>query len=723
MKKLRYFVFALFVAMCGLVACAPDQPDENKTGDESPCFTFKIVDVTKTSVTFNITPLSNTPYMVMIIDKLFFDEFASVDEYIADDLAWFEQLAANEDKELSVWLEENLTVGTLIDTEEGLLPDTEYYIYAYHMNTFGEIVSDLEKIEFQTAGYELVEAGFDISVTDITYETAVVGVVPEDTKTPYFVNVLNEEEYAFFGGDEMAYVKQLEALRDYYIGFGKTPEEMIANLCFVGGSSLKFEKLTAGKKYYAYAMTVDEEFMASSRAVVEEFYTDAPEASSLTFQFEVTATDYDHAEGSVTPSNNDPYVCVIKPAESLTWFDTEEAYVRYVIEDLEWWYGDVESALRRGVTDISELDGLQPETEYAIVCFGWNGAATTRIFSHNFSTTKAAGNPDDLVVAFEVKDKDIKHNSLRITAKPSVGAYYFFYLIDEATLDKYVAKEGGKEAAVRAIANEEIDYGAEYFDCSRAEYLSEMGACVGQNTSLFNQLTPSTNYYAYAVAVDIVTGDLAGKSVSLSEPLRTLDNIVSDAKVEFVIDKYYDGSALAELDAAKFNSCKGRAVVPYEVVPNGTAVKWYTMYNSGDYTSWNSEDYIYDELVTYGYNLGAENVSLNRTEGVAVLPYDEDYTFLAIAANEAGNFGKPTLHVVRFSKSGVSPAEEFIASLSASAPLQAAEKSSVDGGRALGAIQRSYDTHRFVNKPSDVLNSKEEKNNVTRKPIGKRHLV
>ena len=368
---------------------------------------------------------------------------------------------------------------------------------------------------------------------------------------------------------------------------------------------------------------------------------------------------------TVTPSNNEEtYICSIQTAESLTWYDSDEEYIQTLLDDLEWWYGGVESALRTGATDLSTFGGLYPETEYVVVCFGYDETPTTELFTFPFTTTEASGNPADLTVEFAIDYEQLSHNTVYVTATPSVGAHYFMSYISTFDLESYIEEYGSQDAALIAFANEEIDYGADYFWCSRAEYLADMGANLGTYTMMFNQLNPATEYIIYAVAVDINSGDIASDRVSVSEAFTTLDKVVSSAAVEFEFGNYYDGSALADLDPERFLNCKGYVVMPYTVVPNIDAMNWYTGFYDGDYTEWGcTDDDIYAELITYGYEWESDLVSLNRESGVAVLQYDAAYTFLGIAEDYDGNFGAGTLEVVTLSKEGVSPAQEFIDSL------------------------------------------------------------
>ena len=673
MKTFKLFASLLSaVAMLFAVGCQPEPADKPDKPDEKPCFTFEILEAGKTTVSFRVTPLAEEmPYVIMITDKATFETFESEEAFIADDLAWFDQVAMSMGITLEDYLATILTTGVKEDSTDGLAPDTEYYLYAYHLTASGEVVSDFEFKEFKTAALEESDTTFEVSVSDISYNKATVNVVPSSTTAIYFVNIMSEERLADFGEGDEAYINHLVALRDYYLGMNATTEQMIANLCFAGEKSLTVDDLKAGTKHYAYAIGVDGDFLPNTKAFVIEFETTSAESSALTFEVDFTNFYYDHVDGIVTPSNDDEtYICSIQTAESLTWYDSEEEFMQTLLDDLEWWYGGVETALHTGITDLSTFGGLYPETEYIVVCFGYDETPTTELFTFPFTTTEASGNPADLTVEFAIDYEQLSHNTVYVTATPSVGAHYFMSYISTSDLEYYVEEYGSQDAALIAFANEEIDYGADYFWCSRAEYLADMGANLGTYTMMFNQLNPATEYIIYAVAVDINSGDVVGEHVSVSEAFTTLDKVVGSAAVEFEFGNYYDGSALADLDPERFLSCKGYVVMPYTVVPNVDAMNWYTGFYYSDYTEWGCTDEdIYAELITYGYEWDSDLVSLNRESGVAVLQYDAAYTFLGIAEDYDGNFGVGTLEVVTLSKEGVSPAQEFIDRLNEQAQL------------------------------------------------------
>ena len=674
MKKILFNGLLLLLATA-LVGCkeTPDVPPTPIDPVDKPDFVIEVKNITDTSVEFTITPEDEEmTYIAMMTTKEYFDEFEDDDAYIMDDLMWLDDAAYNAGVELSEYLEGVLKKGVISDTQDKLDPETEYVVYAFGLSNNGIVTTSLYKQTFTTLSTELTELNFEIEVTDIGYDTATITVTPDNDKAFYFVNVFSLEDYQNYGGDESAFVAHINKLRNYYYGLGATADQMVANLGYVGAKSLSVEDLKAGTKYMAYAIGIDERFIANSVATVVEFETVAAEASDLTFEVELTNIEYDHIEGSVTPSNNDDtYICSVQYASALEWSESEEAFVDSIVDDITAW-GNIEDSLRKGVMSLDGISGLQSETDYIIVCFGYDGAPTTAPHITHFTTPEATGNPEDLVVEFEVSD--ITHNSVKVTTIPSVGVYYFTYYVEKEEFDLLIDDDYSVDARVAYLANSEIDYGAEWFDCSRAEYLYDLGASLGREKNFYNQLEPSTNYIAYAIAVDIQSGELASDKGFVSDVFRTLDKVVSDAAVTIEFGNYYDGSALAELDPARFLNCKGYAVLPYTVKPNDSAVAWYTGFYDGDFTEWGcTDDDIYAELITYGWEWGSDYVSENRESGVAVLSYDMPYTFLGIAKDSTDSYGLGFIDVITPTPDGVSPAEEFIAANPAASPARAAK--------------------------------------------------
>ena len=364
--KANFFYGILLTLVLAFVGCkeTPDVPPTPIDPVDKPDFVIEVKNITDTSVEFTITPEDeDMTYITMMTTKEYFDEFEDDEAYIMDDISWLEDAAYDAGVDFSDYIEGILKKGVTSDTQDMLDPATEYVVYAYGLSKRGEVTTSLYKQVFTTLATELTELNFEIAVSDIGYDTATVTVTPDNDKAIYFVNVFSYDDYEYYGGDETAFAEHLTQLRNYYYNLGATADQMVANLGYVGTKSLKVEDLKAGTKYMAYAIGIDERFIANSVATVVEFETKTATVSDLTFEVEITNTYYDHIEGSVTPSNNeDTYICSVQYASSLEWSDSEEAFVESIVDDITAW-GDIEDSLRKGVMSLNGISGLQAETE------------------------------------------------------------------------------------------------------------------------------------------------------------------------------------------------------------------------------------------------------------------------------------------------------------------------------------------------------------------------
>ncbi len=672
MKKIFRLFAVLAVSLTALVACeessTPEKIDPPTPPVEEQDFTLELLNLTKSSVDFKVTPADEEmTYVALIAPKEDFDAFESDDAVISDDLLWFYGVAESKAMTLEAYLFTILKKGVLEASEEALQPDTEYYLYVYGLNVYGEVLTPMEKAAFRTEKLAMTETTFAIELNEISFNSVSVKVTPSDSKALYFVNVFSEERYQEFGGNEQAFFDQLAYVRDYYLGYGATVEQIIANLSLAGERELVFDELLPNTKHYAYVIGVDRDFFANTAVTVEEFITLSAEEVDLTFDIRIDEVTYEGATGVITPSNDtDTYICSVQLAESLEWYESEEEFINSILLDLDYWYGGVDASLRTGVSEL-KYTGLFPETEYIVVCFGWDQAPTTGLTTYNFTTEAAGGNPDEFTATFTVQN--ITHKSADVTIIPSNGCHFFFDWCEVELFNQTAEELGSADAAAAYFIDEEIEFGAEWFDGDRVAYLTDMGAMLGTNIYPVSDLQPNTEYVLMVMPLDMTTGEIASDKAAFSEPFRTLDKKESNALVTFEFGHIYDGSELAELDPENFLMCTGYAVMPYKVVANESAANWYTGFYDSDFSEWiTSDEEIYDELITYGYDWGSDQVSLNRTEGMAVLTWDMVFTFLGIAEDADGNFGRGTMETVMATKDQVAPAGELLDDFTGTTP-------------------------------------------------------
>ena len=654
MKELQKIALCVFAALM-MWCCEKPQTEEPDIPQEPVAdFVLAVSDVTAVSCHFAVTPKDEQmPYVVMLVEKSDFDEFETEYAYQDNDLEWFQQKAVEEGKDLDEWLKDFLHVGPFEADEKGLMPGTSYYLYAYGLDYEGYFMTGVTKMEFSTPEIVQKEMTFEIDVTDVGLSKATVSVQASEEAGLFFMNVFSEQQYQEWGGDETAFANHAAALVDYYVTMGRTLEEIVTNLGSVGKASISFDDLTADTEYIAYAVGIDENFFVNTKATVVRFTTKKAVQSSNTFTVDITGTTFCSVQGTVTPSNDDPYICTIQPKMQLDNYSSDEEIMYELVATYDKWDA-LQDVLYAGETvDLEEISSLAAETEYVVVCFGWNEAPTTGLTKVAFTTAAAGGNPRAQELTFELSD--IIHNKVTVDITPKLGLHYFYDCMSVKTLNEYIATEGSEDEAICRFIDERIDYGAEFFNCTRKEYLEDMGAAIGKQKWTFTGLEEDTEYLIVAATVNMTTGKIALRKPFRSDVFRTTILIESDASVTFVIDKYYDGTELAELDPVQFSKCKGMVMVPYKIVPNASAAHWRTTFTYGEFASWAERD---DILIELDYKSDKD-----KTQGFAVVHYDQIVAFLGMAENDEGYTGPFTIYEFTAERGKASPAQEFIDSL------------------------------------------------------------
>ncbi len=650
MKRISYLLSLIFVL--AIVSCerpasvVPDEPQAD--------FMLEVSDVTSTSCHFSVKPSDKEmSYVVMLVEKSEFDAFENEYAYQDNDLEWFNSKALEEGKSLKEWLEGFLHKGDFEADEAGLMPENEYYLYAYGLSYEGYFTTGVTKVEFSTPEIPMTDVSFAIEVKDIGLTSAKVDVTPSDGKARYFVNVFSMEEYQQWGGNDDAFAAQAAALVDYYIMMGKTLKEIVANLGSIGNTVIPFNDLTDNTEYIAYAIGIDDNFFVNSLPSAVRFKTSEVKVSDNTFAINITGTTFCSVSGTVTPSNDDPFVCAIQPKAQVDLYESEADLMYEVVATYDKWDALDEILYVGETVDLEAISSLEPSMDYVVLCFGWEGAPTTPLFKAEFTTDNAGGRPQEQELSFAISD--IQHNKFTVHITPKVGLYYFYECISTGELERRVAAAGTRDEAICTFLDEKIDYGAEFFGCTRAEYLADMGAAIGKDIWTFTGLEEDTEYVVVAASVNMTTGRISLRKGFCSEAVRTGVLIESDAEVAFSIDKYYDGSELAALDPVQFGKCEGMVLVPYQVIPNGTAAHWRTTFAYGEFLSWAERD---DVLLELDYKCDED-----KTQGYAVVHYDQIVSFLGIAVNEEGYTGPFTIYEFKAVKGGASPAKEFVESL------------------------------------------------------------
>ena len=366
--------------------------DTEKTPEPEPgaVFAFEIKEVKETSLKFSIFPADKEmTYIGMLNEKDYMDQFASDEEYFIDDMNFFKEAALNYGISIEEYLANILKTGDVEDEYVNMLdPETEYYVYAYGLNTDIVYLTDLHKTETKTEPVQMNGMTFDIGC--IPYKNTVeLTIVPSDPEQTYLYSIYPQTEVSKDGiaGKYWEYVSTIMMI--YIQQFGITPEEFIEDAAYTGTVNATMDDLLDDTPYWAFAVSVAPFGVFNSEVSVEEFTTGVKYTSDNTFALSFSKPTESTVDYKIITANNDPYIMFVdKYSKWADYMDDMEA----IQEELLSGDYDLESRIRRG-DESGTITGLDSKTEYVVYIFGYeNGNATTELYDGNFMTaTPEAG--------------------------------------------------------------------------------------------------------------------------------------------------------------------------------------------------------------------------------------------------------------------------------------------------------------------------------------------
>lgn len=601
-------------------------------------------------------------YIAMVTKKADFDRFADDRAVIDGDVEDFIAEAEYNDITLEQLLinaylrygEEHVT---LVDE---LTPGTDYCLYAYGMNEAGEATTGLEKVQFRTLEVDRVEIDFDIRVTERTATSMSVEIDADPASCAYFFSILSEAAYSGFDDVQEAVAARVAEVVRYHKDRGFNVSQIYKGLASFGSDGDKFD-VVPGAKYYVFAVGIDEEFLPNSTAAVLEVPALEAASSDNTFTVRIDAVTYCGIEGSITTTNDDPYIWCIQSKEDVDLCaDDDEIMnkIAAVYSD----YGILDQLLHNGPSKIEQTSSLNPDSDYYLLVFGWDQAPTTQLVKEAFHTDKAETDASKLTVEFIISD--VSYDNATVQAVPNCGVYYFMGLTEADRFEGMAEEMGRDKACVELLNNEAFDWMDEDWGwgMSPQEAALQMGSIGPVRRTYEYQLDPETRYIAFAISLNMETCEAGCEKGFVSEVFTTLTRPVSNAAVTFTAGKYYDGDELAEIDPDKYGILAGRAILHYTLEPNAEAAHWYTNFYNGDYSEY-GDDYLRMVLVDFGYEnpyeSNPDNVEFDSRGGYYVLPYDKVFSFCSMAKDADDAFGPSYVELVMLTRAGASPGSEF----------------------------------------------------------------
>ena len=597
-----------------------------------------------TSVIFSVSTLvSDFTWVGQVVGKEWFDNMESDEAIFQEDLSYYSMEASDAEVSIQEYLKTIINVGSFTGLKyKGLDPESEYVVYVYGLTEDGERTTDIYSAAAVTLPPYDGPVSFEI---DIKEENNImdVTVTPDHDGVYYYWNLMDKETYDSYAkvhGDDpkavfQAYVNwDIQDLIDYE--YLTTRAEYYDWYSDINEVNSQFECM-ALTEYIVYACKWDENCNFTGDPVYK-WHTSADVAPSDNKISVTVGDDVDQSSFyvEVKTTNNDPYVMIAEPSEVMSGMSDEQIYARllddYGAFGLGYFVfeGDVEG----------RMTGLQPDTEYTMVVFGFKAGKKTTAMQKFEVKTHPACLPEDC--AFDFVLDEVESNALSITVIPSDASHYYYWYV--YTLD--TTADQVKEDITGVI--DKIYYG----DIDEFSYyeLSQ-----GRSSGNIPFLAPNTQYKVAAVIMNQWSGEFLA-DVVFSEPFSTGDENYADITITAAFDKFYNGDDLYAINPNAGAQYNGYAMVPVTVTIDGEYSSYY--YTIFEYvTGLENPDkypdaYLYQNLVYHGVNY-TQSVNFRA-------PWDKAVVIAAMAIDKQGRYSRVYRKKYTFRKYNASPISDLL---------------------------------------------------------------
>ena len=367
----------------------PEGPQDPEEPTEAP-FEIELVEKNEMSFVYNVYPKDKSMEYIYLFDtaKNLAANNVTSDEQIP---ALLLETIKREAQEFGTSVEEHvrtyyITTGDVEQVEvNGIPPGDEFVIYVYgveFVDGMPEPSTEVVTLHDTTVEVEVGVMPIDIKV-EVDGGTATVTTDPGEYNGAYFILV---DELALHFPDTTPTEEQLveKATELYYrslalyLQFGFSVELALQEITYTGINTDKYD-LDAETEHFVIAVPVDtNKGIMTAYPTVKTFATGEIGASSNVIS--ITVSDIKPREATITvvPSNDDPYIVAF----------FESAYYegksdKEIIDDYFSHYPPTPAGGEFTYT----MTGLNPNTEYFVAAFGYEGGVvTTELFKEYFAT-------------------------------------------------------------------------------------------------------------------------------------------------------------------------------------------------------------------------------------------------------------------------------------------------------------------------------------------------
>ena len=598
----------------------------------------KVEKVDATSVTFSVTALDEeTTWIGQIVDKVWFDQMDEEDIF-NEDMRYYYAMAEENGVALEEYLATILSKGSHSNLRmSGLDPEWEYVVYIYGMDTAGEKTTSIYSESFTTtAPYTGNDVTFDFNIT-VNRAIAHIEITPSHEGVAYYNNLITYEDFeALYGKDINAAADAViaDVIEDYAYWDYTLAETFEYNTDYLA-TAYEFEGM-ANTKYVAFAFKWNEKCERLSEVSFAEFEIGEIPMSENELSMEISDITQSTFYVKIATTNNDPYAIFAIPASEISKLRTDDQIFDYILTKYGTSFlynyifeGDIEGT----------FSGLEADTEYAVLLFGYEaGTLTTKITRQNITTLKA-GAVDACV--YDIQITDIDDREARVTIDPSDYSIWYYWNVFEAD---------ATEAEVKAYIESTLNgyYYGDYWEFSYYELAQ------GKVESRLSQLTPNTDYKIVIVPMHADRFAYLG-TMRQGGYFTTKSAIIADISIWAGFDAYYDGDEVYAINPQYFSNYQGQVILPMSVEIDGDYGGYlYTIFTYQEGLE-DPEQFSDDMLIDNLYNVGA-NWSPAYFRGV----WDVEMMVAAVAFDKEGN--PSPVYRERFvcTRDGAGDAQEFV---------------------------------------------------------------
>ncbi len=545
---------------------------------------------------------------------------------------------------------------------------------------------------------EKIDMDFTFEVVPLKPNTADITIIPSIEGQTWYWCRATEKEFAA-AGNEKSKVLGTFLKKDIEYGIqeeGFNHAEAVADISHEGTFTNTIQSLFGSTTYHLLAVAIDPQGNPISEVTDYTFESMKTPVSLNTFTIQIPEEKISFASAEITilTTNQDPYTWFMTTSEQGTPEELAETYIEEMGLLLNTGYSDIYT----GKQTFTYTNLLEPDTDYTIVVFGYEAGRTTSIESSRFKTLPA-GDPTQTTFQFTVNPDRLTARGAEITVTPSDPSVLYWY---EILPSEIFTQYGSEKETISAYLKEIFTvYGQQGYSietivrsfCTRGEAKLSYGP-----EALNGILTPETEYTPFAVCMNL-DGTMAG-NVFTGEPFTTPQATLSSALATVEMVTFYDCDEVAA-STPGLESYVGQnlLVLDLKIQPNTDTANWYFLCATSDYTD--TKQYPEEEvLTTILTNVATGATIKNELYPLLLFPADQKGTFLTVAQDAAGNFGRiERIAVGPLSKSDASP---YPASIAAMRVLTSVEKFCATPAQPAWP---DYLTGRTLEHPADEISS------------------